>query len=271
MTILIADDEPYALQSLLTELRKAVGADAGILTASNGLQALEIAAHTPLDVAFLDIEMNGISGLELAGRLKELQSEINVILITAHEEYALEAWRLYVSGYLLKPADSSDIRTALSHLRIPMKEEQPPEKELLRVQCFGNFEVFYKDEAVHFARSKAKELFAYLVSRRGAAASSGEICSILWEDDYDIIRKKSFVRTYFASIRKALRPYGMEEAVQHNRDAYSVRTELLDCDYYRFLNMDPVAVNSYRSEFMHQYSWAERLVYGIEAQIYPSE
>ena len=220
-------------------------------------------SETLIDVAFLDIEMRGMSGLTMAKHLKQLRQETNIVLVTAYAEYALEAWKLYVSGYLLKPASAADVSKALSHLRIPLPQAEPQPK-LLRVQCFGSFEVFCGSERVHFERSRAKELLAYLVSRRGASVSTGEICSVLWEDDNDLSRKKSLIRTCLVCLRKALRQFGLEEAVQHTRDAYSVNTALLDCDYYRFLELDPVALNSYQSEFMRQYSWAEPLIFPLE-------
>lgn len=266
MNVLIADDEILALRSLQKALSRVLP-NAAVLTAAGGAEALSLAERTSIDVAFLDIKLQDMSGLELARKLKARQSRIDIILVTAYAEYAMDAWRLYVSGYLLKPADTEDVRTALQHLRSPALSSPKEEPPRLRVQCFGNFEVFYRNEKLHFRRSKAKELFAYLVSRRGASVTSGEICSILWEDDEDLGGKKSMIRTYFASLRQTFRACGLEAAVQHSRDAYSVNMDLLDCDYYRFLSMDPVALNSYQSEFMHQYSWAEPLVYGIEKRL----
>ncbi len=263
MTVLIADDEILALQSLQRVVSRVLF-NAVILTAASGRQALSLAESTPIDLAFLDIELQDMNGLDLVRHLKALRPELNIILVTAYENYALDAWRLYVSAFLLKPANAADVRTALQHLRSPAPPEPEREQRPLRVQCFGNFEVFYRDEKIHFKRSKAKELFAYLVSRRGASVTSGEICSVLWENDEDLGGKKSMIRTYFASLRQTFRSCGLDAVVQHSRDAYSVNVDLMDCDYYRFLKLDPVALNSYQSEFMHQYSWAEPLVYGIE-------
>ncbi len=268
MNVLIADDEILALRSLQKAVSRVLP-NAALLTAACGREAMSLAASFPIDLAFLDIELQDMNGLDLVRHLKATQPRAGIILVTAYENYAMDAWRLYVSSFLLKPADAEDVRTALQHLRSPAQPERATGQKLLRVQCFGNFEVFCGKEKVRFARSKAKELFAYLVSRRGASVTSGEICSVLWEDDEDLVGKKSMLRTYFASLRKTFRAYGLEDAMQHSRDAYSVKVELLDCDYYRFLSLDPVALNSYQAEFMHQYSWAEPLVYGIEKRLRP--
>ena len=264
MNILIVDDEPLAVQSLRLEAGKVFSADAHFDTAGTARQALQLARVKPVDIAFLDIEMPEMNGLELAQALKEIRGETNIVFVTAYTEYAMRAWQLHASDYLLKPASEQDIRTALANLRTPLFPPSSPGDQRLQVQCFGNFEVFFHGERVHFERSGARELFAYLVSRRGAGVSAGELCSILWEDDGNVTLKKNYVRTYFSSLRKTLRAYGLEQVVSHTRDAYAVDPNQLDCDYYRFLEMDPVAVNSYHSEFMSQYSWAEMMIYSLD-------
>lgn len=261
MTILIVDDEQLAVQSLLREAAQVFPPETDFLTASSGAQALELAASRPADIAFLDIEMPDMDGLELTLRLKQLHPEINIIFVTAYPAYSVSAWKLHASDYLLKPVDAGDLRAALDNLRHPLPEASAEPPERLRVQCFGNFEVFFGGKKVHFDRSGAKELFAYLVSRRGAGVTTGELCGVLWENDFDLALKKSYIRTYFASLKKTFRGCGLEGVVVHTRNSYSIDPSLLDCDYYRFLQLDPVAINSYRSEFMSQYSWAEGMVY----------
>lgn len=75
------------------------------------------------DVAFLDIEMPGMSGIELAKKLKDIKPYLNIIFVTAYTDYALEVHSLYVSGYLLKPIKKEDVVTALDNLRNPIKAD----------------------------------------------------------------------------------------------------------------------------------------------------
>lgn len=262
MKILIVDDERIAVKSLREVLTRVLGSEAEFAEAANGLQALEEADRLHPDVAFVDIEMPGMSGLELSKRLKELHPRTNIVLVTAYPQYSLEAWHLHVSDYLIKPADEKDVRGALENLRTPLPEKRADDR--LTVQCFGNFEVFYKGRIISFPRSGAKELLAYLVSRRGAGVTSGELCGILWEDGRNVRRQKTYIRQYYLAARKALEQEGLKDVVRHTREAYSVNTDMLDCDYYRFLAMDPAAVNSYRGEFMAQYSWSEFILPGLD-------
>ena len=108
MRILIVDDERIARESLKHSIIKILGPDTPVITAQSGAQALEEAAAQAPDVAFLDIEMPGMSGLELAKALKERCPGTNIIFVTAHSSYALQAWRLHASDYLLKPADEGE-------------------------------------------------------------------------------------------------------------------------------------------------------------------
>ena len=258
MNLLIVDDEKAAVEVLGKRLREVLGDDAVLFTASSGREAIEIVQSEPVDVMFLDVEMPGMNGLEIAKQVKATYPKTNIIMCTAYEQYALKAWELFISGYLVKPASPDDIRKALEHLRTPVVE-------CLTVQCFGNFEVFFRGEIVNFGRSGAKELFAYLVNRRGAGVSSGELSEVLRGDAVDPELKKASVRKYVMEIRKALTPIGFEDALRHTRDSYSVNPARLDCDYYRFLEGDPAARNTYNGEFMSQYDWAETTIGLLES------
>lgn len=252
MNILIVDDEPMMLEMAEDTVRE-VKPDADIAVFSNPYKAFESANEKHYDIAMLDIEMPGMTGLELARKLKELDAQINVIFVTAYAEYALDAFELYASGYLMKPLRRDRVQKEFDNLRY----ESISGQMLLRAQCFGNFEVFYKGRPVTFARARAKELFAYLVSLRGAAASVGELCAILWEDSVEQDKNKHYMRNLISDIRKTLRECGAEDVLVGKRNQYAVDPTKLDCDYYRYLEGDEQAVNAYLGEYMKQYSWAE--------------
>lgn len=255
MRILIADDEYMVLQEN-REVVEAACPDAEIVTAENYLEALDAVKTASVDVALLDIEMPGITGLELAKRLKELDPKVNIIFATAYTEYAVEAFSMYVSGYLLKPLTKEAVTKALEHLRHPVQEEQ----KKLQVQCFGKFEVFYHGKPVPFARTKAKEIFAYLIDIKGAAANTGELCAVLWEDSTEVEKNRHYLRNLMADLRRALRQCDAEDVLIIKRNQFSIDTSKVDCDYYRYLNGEKTAVDSYEGEYMTQYSWAEHAI-----------
>lgn len=252
MNVLIVDDEEMVLE----ETKETVGMELPgmkIIGTCSALEAVDIADRQQIGIAFLDIEMPGMDGLKLAEHLKKKNPDTNIIFVTAYAEYALEAFGLFASGYLMKPLQRKDVEKAVRNLRYPVTDR----KKKLRVQCFGNFEVFCGGEPVMFARAKAKEIFAYLVDLNGAAATTGELCGVLWEDSMDVEKKKHYLRNLIADIRKALRDCHAEDAFLTKRNQFAVNPEKMECDYYQYLKRDVAAVNRYRGEYMKQYSWAE--------------
>ena len=255
MKFLVVDDEKPAVDALSRILER-VSEGAMIVTETHSDEALHKAIKFKPDVAFLDVEMPGDDGLTLAGKLKKLDPEIEIIMVTAYPQYSIPAIKLHVSDYLLKPVSDENVTDALGNLQRDNRHDK------LKVHCFGNFEIFYNGKPIRFTRTRSKELLAYLVSRRGAGVTSGEICAALWEDDSNLILKKTYIRQYYSAIIKALEPYGMESALRHSRDSYSVNTELMDCDLYRFIdekNLNSDLKLSYTTEIMSQYSWSEGL------------
>lgn len=73
------------------------------------------------DVAFLDIQMRSMTGLELAKQLKERQPNVNIIFVTGFSEYTGEAIQLHASGYIEKPVTEEKIRRELDNLRHPVR------------------------------------------------------------------------------------------------------------------------------------------------------
>ena len=265
MNVLIVDDEPLAIESLKINVGKAlIKEETQIRSYSNPIEAFEGMADFVPDIAFLDIEMPGINGVEMAVRLKHMFRNVIIIFVTAYQEYAMKAWELHVDGYLLKPASSDDISRVMARIydkRNTVKAGEPK----LKVQCFGKFEVFSAGKPVKFARKRAKEVLAYLICARGAGVSTGELCGILWEDSTDLARKKTYLRQYVQSLREALDRCGAGDALIHNRDSYSVDPSLIECDYYGYLRGDRGDLNGFFGEFMSQYPWSEMILAELEA------
>ena len=178
MRILCLDDEELALQMLEMCVKKAKP-DADVWSFDDQDALLEDAEESGCDVAFLDIHMRGMDGIELAKRMKVIKPGINIVFLTAYSEYSMQAMKMHASGYLMKPASEDDVRRELEDLRRPVQTES---RKRLRAQCFGNFEVYIDNMPCTFRYIKTKELIAYLIDRRGAYVTNGEILGTLWED-----------------------------------------------------------------------------------------
>ena len=247
MLFLAVDDENLQLNKLVDTL-KAADPRCEVLSFNNPLVALEAVKQVKIDVAFLDIEMGGMNGVELGKRLKQLNPNINIIFVTGYDQYAIDAYSMHASGYLTKPVSVERIKAELSNLRYPMPEGNDANR--LKAQCFGQFEVFYNNKPVKFARSKTKEMLAYLIDKRGAMVSVKELSQALFGED-----KGSYIRNLVADLTQALKELNIEEVFVKRFNSYGVDSSLISCDYYDYLKGEPYAVKAYRGSYMEQYSW----------------
>ena len=260
MKILIVDDEAYLRDDLKDSLERISTQKNEYSEAENYDAAVKQLKENSFDIAFLDIHLQGKSGLEVAQKAKSVSPKTNIVIVTAYSEYALDAFKLFVSGYLLKPFSDAELREVLDNLRTPVAASA---KNLLEIRCFGNFEVFAEGRPMVFKRSKEKELLAYLISLKGACASKNEICANIFDETVTPDKADMNFRQIFASLKKDLKRHGLEDAVIHNNNAYAIDTALVSCDYYDFIT-GKSAGSVYRGEFMNQYSWAEQYVYVLD-------
>lgn len=247
MLFLAVDDENLQLNKLVDALKEA-DPRCEILSFNNPLTAYEAVKQVRIDAAFLDIEMGGMNGVELAKKLKQINPNINIIFVTGYDQYAIDAYSIHASGYLTKPVSVERLKLELSNLRYPMPIKNDTNR--LRVQCFGNFEAFYNNEAIRFSRSKTKEMFAYLVDKRGAMVSVKDLSIALFNEE-----KPSYIRNLVADLSKVLKTIGCEDCFVKHFNSYGIKISEVSCDYYDYLNNEPYAVKAYHGVYMQQYTW----------------
>ena len=252
MNIIAVDDETLALGYML-KILKAAAPGNNFKGFEDPFFALDYLRENPVDIAFLDIEMYGLNGIELAKQFKEAAPAVKIIFSTGFPDYALDAFSVHANGYLLKPPTVEAVKSEIDNLGLPPATSQ----KRVRVQAFGNFEVFVDNAPLRFGRAKAKELFAYLVDRKGSGSTTAELISVLWEDRDLSHSLQSQFQTVAADMLKTFKAVNAEEVLIKKRNYLSVDTEKLDCDYYNFLKGDTRAINSYAGEYMSNYSWAE--------------
>ena len=113
MKIMCVDDEPLALQMLELSVKK-VRPDAEVLAYRKPRELLEAAKENGCDIAFLDIHMRGMDGVELARELKAVNPKMNIIFVTGFSDYTGEAMSLHASGYIMKPVNKEKIEQELA-------------------------------------------------------------------------------------------------------------------------------------------------------------
>ena len=108
MIVMYVDDERPALENFKFTIDKFNDVDELVMF-QDGELALEYAKLNRIDIAFLDMQMPGIHGLDLAVKLHEIDSDIRIVFVTAYSKYALDAWNVDAAGYLMKPYMIEDL------------------------------------------------------------------------------------------------------------------------------------------------------------------
>jgi two-component SAPR family response regulator len=260
MNIIAVDDEKYALAGLKSAIEEAALVNnrfnTGITLScfNNAEDALFYAKTSRIDTAFLDIEMGEINGLQLAKQLKDVYGKTNIIFVTGHSQYAVDAFTLRAKGYIMKPFTVKAVCDAIDHLYDEGSVLSAGGKRLY-VQTFGNFEVFVDGNKFRFNRTKTKELFAYLVSRKGAGCNNNEIAAVLWENKKDSNVLQTMFRQLVMDLMQKLDEAGLQDVLVKERGVLAIAPDKISCDFYDFCA--GINVNNYMGEFMNQYSWAE--------------
>lgn len=124
MRILAADDEALAREMLTEAIREALP-DAEIFDFAKPSQLLEFALENPpCEIAFLDIHMRGMNGVELAKKLKDINPKLNIIFVTGFDQYTGDAMKLHASGYIMKPVTKEKVEAELAELRHPIEPKK---------------------------------------------------------------------------------------------------------------------------------------------------
>jgi two-component SAPR family response regulator len=248
MKILAVDDEIIALEGLVKSIKEA-DSSAQVFSFRFADEAIKFMEKNICDVAFLDIEMYGINGVNLANELIKINPNVNIVFSTGYGNYRDVAFDMHASGYILKPITPEKVKKELLNLRKPVKEAYK-----LQISVFGNFEVYFDGNPLKFKYSKSKELLAYLVDRNGALCTVSELIAVLFEEDEGH-------QTYFKSIRKdlidTLTQVGCVDAIVIQHGKLGINKENVYCSYFDFLEGKIKLSDVYNGEYMTQYSFGE--------------
>ena len=158
-TLLIVDDDPSVRHALWITFRETYS----IQLADSGAKALEIFSTKPADVAILDIRMPGMTGLEVLGQIKELDPDVEVILLSAYEtiDYIRQAMRLGACDYITKPYELEHLRSAVGNAmdrREVTRKTAAYDKRLVQLQS----EMHHQQIREELARTR-NEIYASII------------------------------------------------------------------------------------------------------------
>jgi DNA-binding LytR/AlgR family response regulator len=149
LRVLVVDDEAPArseLRFLLDEHR-----DVAVEEASSAGEALELAGRGSFDAVFLDVEMPGLTGIEATPLMRASDAAPAIVFVTAHSEYAVDAFAVEAFDYLLKPVEPDRLARVLERLRERDEREAPPPRRI-PVVAGGRTELV-DQENVHYVRA----------------------------------------------------------------------------------------------------------------------
>jgi two-component system LytT family response regulator/two-component system response regulator LytT len=123
LRVLVVDDEQLAREELCFLLGQAGGIEI-VGQAADGVEALRLCSELEPDLLFLDVQMPGLTGFEVARRLISLDAVPSLVFVTAFDQYAVEAFSVNAVNYLLKPVDSDRLAETLERARRRLASEQ---------------------------------------------------------------------------------------------------------------------------------------------------
>ena len=252
MKIICVDDENLVLE-LVVRLCEELPQINEVVSFSSSPEALEYMKNNSADLALLDIEMPKMNGITLAVKIKELHPDISIVFLTGYSNYALEAFKIHANGYIMKPIEKEKLVAEINHALSSKAVTSYPH---IFAKTFGEFDLLIDGKPLRFARSKSKELLAFLIDKQGAGVKRAVAFAALYEDElYDRKMQKSF-NVIVHSLKTTLTENGIGEIFEMNSGELRINPALIDCDLYRLLQGDVQTINTYRGEYMVSYYWS---------------
>lgn len=252
MRIIVVDDEMSALNTFMCNIADKPDVTCSIFR-NEPLNALDYARKNAFDVAFLDINMPQINGVELAEELIKINNKVNIVFISGFEQNEAgirDRIGENFYGFYHKPYSTEEMNLLIDTLRGTSPK--------VKIVTFGSFNLFVNGETVYFSCKKSKELLALLVNENGGFVSMGNILSMLWEDKAPELAKRLYKDAAFR-LRKTLTDHRVESLVSFGRAKLAVRTEDVECDYWEYQKSD---THTYNGKYMDDYQWS------IDTQMY---
>lgn len=242
--VLLVDDEEDALD-LLEILLGQIGGVQVVGRYVNPLLAMEAMVRSPVDAVFLDNQMPGMKGMEAARAIRQTLPQIPIVFTTAYAEYAVEAFEIQSTDYLLKPFTVDRLQNAVARIKQSMSESgaqtRRNESSLPAIQCLGGFRIHLPGEGnrmLSWRTKKARELCAFLIHHEGKPAATAAIIEYLWPG-YDLNKAKTYLYTCMSYLRKSLADHNIPIVVHKVDQGFYAVWDGLEVDvtvFERLLN-----------------------------------
>ncbi|MFE5320806.1 response regulator [Paenibacillus sp. NPDC056579] len=231
--VVLVDDEELALDMLEIMLCELGNVDI-VGKYMNPLQAVEEIKQQQVDAVFLDIEMPGMKGVDVARAIQTAHPGLHIIFTTAYAEYAVEAFEIHSLDYLLKPIKQDRLHHSFKRIEeaVAGRSGGYEESGSPRICCMGSFSVKLgqsESTQLSWRTNKEKELCALLVHRSGQTVESTVIMETLWPES-NAEKARTYLHTCISLLRKNIRESGLPLTVRKTAHGYSLDCGSLVCD-----------------------------------------
>ncbi|MGO4499610.1 response regulator [Paenibacillus sp. 2RAB27] len=207
--VMLIDDEEDALD-LLEILLGQIGNIHIVGTYMNPIQAIEALANSPVDAVFLDNQMPGMKGTEVARKIRSRLPRMPIVFTTAYAEYAVEAFEIQSTDYLLKPFTIDRLQNTVARIKQSLSESVIQVRQsgsmAPTVNCLGGFHIGLpsdENKVLTWKTKKEKELCAFLIHYAGKSVNTASIIEALWLG-YDLNKAKTYLYTCLSYLRRSL-------------------------------------------------------------------
>ena len=247
MNVIYVDDEAMQIKNFCLTVEGMRRID-HLETFEKGQDALEWVKEHPVDVAFLDIEMPVMNGIELAGKLKDINKNIKIVFVTAYTQYALDAFGVDAIGYLLKPYTSEDVEKELT--KAYYVRDIP--KTQIQIKTMPNLQICVDGNPLILGQTKQVELLAYFIDRGEEGVSKIDAMETLWMG----YSTESVYWTTMSRLKSMLDEAGISNLIVSKGQAKYINMSIVDCDLYRMQSGEESAINDYNGKYLEEYVWA---------------
>lgn len=242
MVAICVDDE-YLLLEILKSSVAASPDITEVVAFSDGKSTLEWAKNNHFDIAFLDIEMSDMNGIELSKHLREIVPYVPIFFCTAHSDYSMDAIRAHANGYIMKSITPEKIQKEINYLLGENQSEAP-----IQVKCDGGFFAYDRQgEPLSFSRKRALEVFAILVYKQGESVSVVDLCDMLWPESDGGANEanKNYLYKYLSALKKTFKEADAKNLIISDDIGYRVDMSLIQ------------DISSSKENYMGGYAWAK--------------
>lgn len=276
---LLVDDEVHALKFLERLLVPYDSLDI-VGACTNAEEALAALGREKVDVVFLDIEMRGMSGLEIAAQIERISPQTEIVFVTAYSQFALEAFELRAIDYLLKPLQRTRVEMMVQTLlkRMNRRLEKVPHKNgaaEVRIQMFYQLKLLTADGnalPIRWRTQKAMEMFALLLHNRGQAVYRWQLIDWLWPE-IGSEKASKLLHTSVYYLRQLIKEHLSQVRIHYENEGYRLEIGELQIDAVewerRLAVLEPLSAksidahmemhNQYAGDYLeaHGFGWAE--------------